>query len=134
MPSSLGSLFRTLTRHSIGPFARSRVIVAVTVRDEDFRVVRQLSSDRELTAFRTLWYALVETDRATWTAPDGRAHFKLDVRHRSPDGRLHANRWLYHPDGCVNALAIFRKIWVAPLYRMPDPAAFEALLRDGKEN
>jgi hypothetical protein len=55
--------------------------------------------------------------------------FQARHQHRSPDGRLHANRWIYHPDGCVNALAIMRKIWVAPLYRMPDPQAFEKLLR-----
>src|SRR5437868_6979229 len=106
MPRSLGSLFRKLTRNWIGPFARSRVITSAIVRDEDFQIVRQLSSEPELAAFRSLWFALVETDLATRTAPTGRAHFKLDVQHRSPDGRMHTNRWLYHPNGCVNALAI----------------------------
>ena len=129
MPLSLGKLVRAVTRRWWGPFARGRTIVQVTVRDQDFRIVRVLASEQELAAFSRLWATAIETDHRSWVPPPGRTHHMLDIRWRDRRGRTRSSRWLYHPDGCMNLLAILRAIWVAPLYRMPSPSAFETLLR-----
>jgi hypothetical protein len=129
MPLSPGRLFRALIRRWRGPFARGHTIVQVTVRDQDFRVVRVLASEHDLAAFRCLWASMTEADYRSWVKPPGRDHHKLDIQWRHRSGRMHGSRWLYHPDGCVNQLGIWRKIWVAPLYRMSSPSAFDTLWR-----
>jgi hypothetical protein len=47
----------------------------------------------------------------------------LDIR-RGGGG----NRWFYEPAGLVKLLAVFPKIWIAPLYRLPNPEEFNCLL------
>jgi hypothetical protein len=129
--SSIGACFRTHTRRWISPFARSRVITCVTVSDEKFQIIRQLSSEAELAAFRALWLALIEVDRSDRKPSKDRVHLAMDIQHRGRGGRLYGHRWFYHSDGYVTLLAIIRAIWVGPLYRTSDPHAFEALLREG---
>lgn len=123
---NLGKLFRAATRRWLGPFADTRKIVKVTVRDQEFRVVRELTAQQDLAAFRELWSGMTEADPKLWPPAATRTHYKLDVQWTGRDGRLHSSRWLYHPSGFVNLLAIWPAIWVAPLYRMPSPGAFEA--------
>jgi hypothetical protein len=100
-------------------------MVQVTVRDPDFHIVRVLASEHELAAFSSLWAARIKVDDRSWTPPPGRDHHKLDIRWRYRNGRMRSFRWLYHPDGCVNLLTI----WRPPLYRMASRSAFETLLR-----
>jgi hypothetical protein len=129
IPLSPGKLVRAVTRRWLGPLARDRTIVRVTVRDQDFRVVRVLASEHDLAAFSELWAAMTEADLRSWALPPGRSHHKLDIQWRDRSRRRRTSRWLYHPGGFVNLVAIGRAIWVAPLYRMPSPNAFETLLR-----
>jgi hypothetical protein len=124
-----GSLFRTATRRWFGPAADADRIAKVTVRDEDFQVVRVLDSERELAAFRKLWAALVEADSRPWTPPPDRPYYKLNIQLIGFGGRTENASWFYFPGGCVKLLAVVRAIWIAPLYRMPSPGAFEELLR-----
>jgi hypothetical protein len=128
MALRFGQLFRAATRRWLGPFARTRHIVKVTVRDENFHIIRVLTSDKELLAFRDLWSGLVEIDPGSWVRPPGASHRKLDIQWTRSDGRTHTSRWHYHPGGYIRILGILRAIWVAPLYRTPTPTAFEALL------
>ena len=123
---SLGKLFRAATRRRFGPFANARKIVKVTVRDQEFRVVRELTTEPDLAAFRELWLAMTEVDPRSWHPSATAAHYKLDVRYTGRDGRFHTGRWFYYPGGYLNVLAIWRAIWVAPLYRMSSAGAFEA--------
>ena len=125
---SPGRLFRAATRRWLGPFAASRKIVKVTVRDQEFRIVRELTSEPELAAFRNLWAALVEADQRPAAPPPGRALYKLQIQSIQSGRRANAT-WFYSSGGTVELLAIWRAIWIAPLYRTPSPAAFEALLR-----
>ncbi len=122
---NLGKLFRTATRRWLGLFADTRTIVNVTVRDKEFRIVRELTAQRDLAGFRELWSGMAEFDPTSWPPAATRAHYKLDVQWTGRDGRLHSSRWLYHPGGFVNLVAIWPAIWVAPLYRMPTPDALE---------
>jgi hypothetical protein len=126
MTFSPGKILRAATQHWFGPFARTRRIVKVTVRDQDFQIVRVLKSEPDLTAFRALWSAMIEVDGSSWTPPLGQAYHHLIIEWSGPGGSSH---WYYHPGGFVNLLAIWRAIWVAPLYRTSSPEEFEALLR-----
>jgi hypothetical protein len=66
MAFRLGTLFRSKTRGWYGPFARPYRIITVTVRDQDYRLIRVLDSQRDLAAFRELWAALIEVDRGSY--------------------------------------------------------------------
>ena len=129
MTLSPGRLFRTATHRSLGPFAYSRGIVKVTVRDKDSRIVRVLTSERDLAAFRALWAALVEADPGSWTPPPGAPYYRLTIQSVGRSGGGVSASWFYFPGGYIRLLAILRAIWVAPLYRTPSSTAFEALLR-----
>jgi hypothetical protein len=129
MAFSAGKFFRAATRRWFGPAAGTEGIVKVTVRDADFHVIRVIESERDLATFRALWAALVETDPGSWTQPAGSAHYKLDIQWVGRDRRTQSSRWFYFSDGTIRLLAIWRALWVAPLYRTPSPDAFEALLR-----
>jgi hypothetical protein len=128
MTFSPSKIFRRATRRWIGPFARTRGIVRVTVRDQNFQIVRALKTESDLAAFRALWSAMVEVDPRSWTPPPGQPHHNLIIEWNARS-RGRSSHWFYHPGGFVNLLAILPAIWVAPLYRTPDPGAFEALLR-----
>ena len=122
---NLGKLFRAATRRWLGPFADARTIVKVTVRDQEFHIVRELTAAHDLAAFRELWSGMTEVDPKSWPPAATRTHYKLDVQWTGPDGRSNSSRWLYHPGGFVNLVAIWPAIWVASLYRMPTPDALE---------
>jgi hypothetical protein len=53
---------------------------------------------------------------------DGR-DFTLDIRRGG-----HGDRWFYDPAGLIKLLAIWPKIWIAPLYSVPAAEKFNLLL------
>jgi hypothetical protein len=128
MALSPGKLFRSVVSRWFGPAANAGSIVKVTVRDEDSRVVRVIDSERDLAAFRALWAALAEADPGSSAPPLGRPYYKLQIEY-ARRGRIEHASWFYFPGGAVRLLAVMRSVLVAPLYRTPDPDAFEALLR-----
>ena len=128
MAFSPGKILRAKTRRWIGPLAATRRVVKVTVRDQNFQIVRVLASESDLAAFRALWSALVEVDPGSWTPEPAQPHHSLIIEWSERGGRARSSHWFYHPGGFLNLLAILPAIWVAPLYRTPDPDAFEALL------
>jgi hypothetical protein len=132
--ASPGKIFRAATRCWIGPLAHTRSIVKVTVRDQNFQIVRVLASEADLAAFRALWSALIEVDPRSWTPAPGQPHQSLIIEWSGRGGRARSSHWFYHPGGFVNLLAILPAIWVAPLYRTPDPEAFEAMLGGGRSD
>jgi hypothetical protein len=129
----LGKFIRKMTRQWRGPFARNIKIMTVTVRDPDFKIIKVLTSDRDLAVFRELWSALTEVDRESWAPTGGREHYKIDIQWVRHSDRKWSNRWIYHRGGFINLVAILRAIWVAPLYRTPSPAEFEKMLRPDPE-
>jgi hypothetical protein len=129
MTFSLSKIFRAATRRWFGPLTRTHRIIKVTVRDENFGVVRVLKSERDLTSFRALWSAMIEVDPRLWTPPPGEAFHNLIIECIGRGGRMESSHWFYHPGGFVRLLAILPAIWVAPLYRTPAAKSFEALLR-----
>jgi len=130
MPSA-GKLFRAATRRWLGPTADPDSIVKVTVRNEEARVVRVLTSERDLAAFRALWAGLVEVDpRSSRPPPEWRPCYRLSIERVGRGGRTAHATWFYSPvGGYIQMLAIIRAVCVAPLYRRPSPDAFEAILR-----
>ena len=131
MALSFGTLFRAATRRWLGPPADARTIVKVTVRDEDFQLVRVIDSERDLAAFRALWAALVEADPGSYTPPPGwRPYYKLIIEKTGRGGRSSSASWFYFPwGGTIKLLTVIRAVCVAPLYRTPSRDAFEAMLR-----
>jgi hypothetical protein len=127
---SPGKVFRSATRGWYSPFARPDRIVNVTVRDQDFQLVRVLDSERDLVAFRELWAVLIEVDRGPYTWQRGQPYYKLTLQSIGLGRRTENASWFYFPsDGYLKLLAVVRAIWVGPLYQTPTPDAFEALLR-----
>jgi hypothetical protein len=129
MVLSPAKVFRAATRGRYGPFARPDRIVNVAVRDQNFQLVRVLDSERDLVAFRALWMSLVEADRDAFTWQPGQPFYKLAIESIGRGGRVENASWYYFPGGYFQLLAVIRAIWVAPLYQVPTPDAFEALLR-----
>jgi hypothetical protein len=129
MVLSPGKVFRSATRGWFGPFARPDQIVNVTVRDQDFQIVRVLESERNLVAFRELWAALIEVDRGSYTWQREQPYYKLAIQSIGLGGGTENASWFYFPGGYIKLLAVVRAIWVGPLYQTPTPDAFEALLR-----
>ena len=90
-------------------------IERVGVLDAQFRPVSTLTSAADLAAFSGLWAARVEESSRTSIAAD----YKIDIR---SEGR--SVRWLYDSEGFVQVLSVQQR----PVYRLPSPAAFNALL------
>src|ERR1700683_5273835 len=90
-------IFRVATRPWFGPFARTRGVVKVTVRDENFRVVRVLKSEPDLPAFRALWSAMIEVDPGTWTPPPGQPYHHLIIEWTGRGDRNDSGHWFHHP-------------------------------------
>jgi hypothetical protein len=107
---------------AVTALGRRPAIVKVTVRGARFEVVKTITSPQELAAFAELWWSKVEADPQLWKAAPAATIYALDIVTR------HSNRWFYHPSGLIKLLAIWPAIWVAPLYRLPSPAAFNTLL------
>jgi hypothetical protein len=101
-------------------------IAKVTIRDPRFQVVKEIDGGDDLAAFRRMWDDRIEADPGLWKAAGqefyGHGAYKLDIR-RADSG----SRWLYHPTGLTKVLAIWRAIWVAPLYRVRSPEEFNKL-------
>jgi hypothetical protein len=131
MALSPGKLLRAATSRWFGPAAGAGRIVKVTVRDEDFQLIRVIDSARDLAVFRALWAGLVEADLGSFDPPPGtRPYYKLVIERAGSGGRTRSASWFYFPrNGTIKLLAVIRSILVAPLYRTPSPGAFEALLR-----
>ena len=91
-------------------------ITSVTVRDAQFKVVKQLTAS-ELAAFERHWSSKVEVKASLEDA--GGRHFKLDVE-RGEKG----NRWLYQTSGYVEVLSVLKK----PVYRVREPESFNELI------
>jgi hypothetical protein len=93
-------------------------ITAVTVRDSNFQIVKQLST-AELAEFEHRWNA--KTKVSTSLKDAGGEHFKLDI---ASEGT--GNRWLYHTTGYVQVLSI--SVLGTPVYQVPEPEAFNKLI------
>jgi hypothetical protein len=129
MGVSIGTVVRAMIWRWRGPVANARKIVKVTVRDQDFRIIKVITSDRDLAAFHGMWSKMTEAEHKLWTTGSGRFRYTLDIQSTGHNSRTRSNRWHYHSDGFVSLLAIRRAIWIAPLYRMPCPSEFEKILR-----
>jgi hypothetical protein len=131
MALSPGQLFRKAISPWFGPTASAGSIVKVTVRDEDFQLIRVIDSERDLTAFRALWGGLVEADPGSVAPPPGSLpYYKLNIETAGRGRQTRSASWFYFPrSGTIQLLAVIRSVLVAPLYRTPTPDAFEALLR-----
>jgi hypothetical protein len=104
-------------------------IVKITVRDDRFQPIRTLESVAELEAFGDFWSHRAEADFALWPSPGLRSPYKIDIhRFDARKAKRSASRWLYDPAGLARLLGIWRPLWIAPLYRLPDPADFNKLL------
>jgi hypothetical protein len=106
MSMSIGKVVRAIIRRWWGPVARARKIVKVTVRDQDFRIIKVITSDRDLAAFHEMWSEMIEAERKLWTPSSGRFHYTLDIQSTGRNSRTRNNRWHYHSDGLLSLLAI----------------------------
>ena len=95
--------------------ALAQDIAKVSVRDQNFEVVKTLTSAPDLAAFNALWAA------KTVREPASRSEFiyKIVVER---GGR--SVSWLYDPAGFVQVLSVGR----TPVYGVSDPQAFNRLL------
>jgi hypothetical protein len=102
-------------------------ITKVTIRDPHFQVIKEIDGGDDLAAFRRMWDDRIEAAPELWKAAGqetyGHGAYKLDIRRAESD-----SRWLYHPTGLTKVLAIWRAIWVAPLYRLRSPQEFNKLV------
>jgi hypothetical protein len=118
----MGKYFRAFLR-LLFPYSD---ITKVTVRDPGFQVIKVIDGGDDLAAFRRMWGDRIEADPGLWNAAGqafyGHGVYKLDIR-RAKSG----SRWFYHPSGLTKVLAIWRAIWVAPLYRLRLPQEFNKL-------
>jgi hypothetical protein len=123
----MGKQFRALYWRFHTPADITRVVV----RDGQFQVIKELTGDDELPEFRRLWFDRVEADPELWRAAGqesyGHGAYKLDLRRPTKSGNR-SSRWLYDPSGLVKLLAIWRSIFVAPLYRLRSPEEFNKLI------
>ena len=113
---------------AIVTLGRRPAIVKVTVRGERFEAIKTLTSPQELADFAGLWWSKNEAD------PQLRKHLPPGTTYALDILTRHGNRWFYHPSGLTRLLAIWPAIWVAPLYRLPSPAAFNKLLGIDQEH
>lgn len=90
-------------------------LTGVTLRNQDFEVVKVISDQAALQAFERSWKAkTTSTPPATprWT-------YKLDLA-----GKGARARWLYDPAGYVQVLTEAK----SPIYAIPNPEAFRELV------
>ena len=126
MRPAIGKLIRALFR-IYRRFRPVTDITKVTIRDPRFQLVKEIDGGDDLAAFRRMWDDRIEADPGLWKSAGqefyGHGAYKLDIR-RAKSG----SRWLYHPSGLTKVLAIWRAIWVAPLYRLRSPEEFNKLI------
>lgn len=94
------------------PFACE--VTRVAVRDEDFRLVKELSAGTDIEVFCKHWGTRKRTKRA---APQW--NYKIDILH---SGR--SERWLYNLAGFTQVLSKKE----TPLYQLLEPLAFNRFL------
>ena len=89
-------------------------ITKVSVWDSEFRQVKVISTESELSKFEELWSKKTKQDpiKVKWL-------YKFDI-----DSKTKGNRWLYHPTGWVQVLSA-KKVTV---YKLSSPAEFNKLL------
>ena len=86
----------------------------ITVRDNEFGVLRIINTADRLAKAQELWDSLIPIDKlpnTDWT-------HKLDIRSDSIGGR-----WLYNEDGYVAKLNYRLK----PMYKVPDVTSFNEI-------
>lgn len=86
----------------------------VTVRDADFRPVREISSELNLAEFSKHWAGRRQSATATI-----RPGYKIDIQY---DDR--SERWLYDPAGFIRVLSKS----TTPVYQLESPSTFNAVL------
>jgi hypothetical protein len=116
----ISTVLRAITARRWGPASRAADIERVTVRGPHDREVKTISTDADLAAFRQMWSRMIEVEPELWSGADG--------NHLVISRNDYTSRWLYDPAGLLKSLAIWRSIWVAPLYRMPSADTFNRLL------
>ncbi len=113
MALSPGQLFRAATSRWFGPAANAGSIVKVTVRDEDFQLIRVIASERDLAVFRALWAGLVEADPSSIAPPPGWRPYKLNIETAGRGGQTKSASWFYFPSsGTIKLLAVIRSVLV----------------------
>jgi hypothetical protein len=100
----------------MGGFAAPAPITKVSVRDDQFQVVKVLAP-AELAEFRRQWESKREVE--TSLSRVGGQHVKLDIERQDSQGR-----WLYRTTGYVQLLSKQAK----PVYKLQDPATFNRLI------
>jgi hypothetical protein len=94
----------------------SEPVTAVTVRDANFAVVKELSVP-EVESFTQLWGNKVKVAE-TFTLSE-KHHYKLDI-----GGGADPGRWLYNPNGQTSELDPM----VQPVFRLQNIEAFNKLI------
>jgi hypothetical protein len=96
--------------------ACSEKITRVSVRDQEFREIKVLSTQSELSRFEEIWSKRTKQDtpsRIEWP-------FKLDIRDSGSAG----SRWMYNPEGWTQLLSVKE----TPLYKLSSPEDLNKLL------
>jgi hypothetical protein len=88
----------------------------VTVRDNEFRILKTIASDTDVSLFSDLWS---KKKREPYRAPITFA-YKIDIQLKPKGGR----RWLYDPAGVVQVLSKQE----VPSFRLESPEHFNRLL------
>jgi hypothetical protein len=100
--------------------ALAQDISKVTVRDQDFQLVKTLTSARDLAVFNELWSAKTVQESASGS----RFLYKIDVERGGC-----SVRWLYDLAGFLQVLTVTR----TPLYGLAAPQVFNKLLAIDKQ-
>lgn len=101
-----------------GAVAAPAEVHRVVVRDSEFRVVSEISSEPDMAKFQQHWSSKVTTTLNS-VQPYSAFKYKLDIS--SGTG---AGRWLYNPNGLLVKLDKRDR----PILQINDPHAFNALL------
>ena len=99
--------------------AESTIKVTVTALDGNFQPVRTITSGAELAAFDEHWAGRVKQRGGAELRPPYAPQYRINIQ---SDRR--GESWHYDPAGLVRVLSVLR----VPIYRLPSPAAFNALL------
>jgi hypothetical protein len=92
---------------------------SVEIRDSSFNVIKTISKPEALQAFQVHWNDKEKITESSIDTQASKFTYKLDIK-AQPRG----DRWLYNPDG----MAVLLSVKVQPIFRIKDPAAFNALL------
>ena len=108
--------------------AMADTIVEVSVLDSEFRVVKVLTSNEDLSLFNQMWSEKIKQKKrdSTELFYMQNPHYKLDIRSSDPKQSRgwESRRWIYHPDGSVQVLSK----GIVPTYKVPSPEEFNKLI------